>query len=61
MQHTIKDSTELSNEIDFALSKIHIAPHNEAAWNYLIGLMKQFNDFCYDDVIYEVKTLIVET
>ncbi|KAK8814603.1 hypothetical protein WA556_006642 [Blastocystis sp. ATCC 50177/Nand II] len=57
-RHCIRDNVALSNEIEFTLGKIHLAPHNEAAWNYLIGLMKQFKDYCYDDVVYEVKTLL---
>ena len=49
----------MSNEIEYTLGKIHLAPHNEAAWNYLIGLMKKFKEYCYDDVAYEVRTLLV--
>lgn len=31
------DETVISNEIDYAITKIHLAPHNESPWNYVQG------------------------
>lgn len=41
------------------IDKLNTAPHNEACWNYVSGLMKHYQGACFDDVAYEARRFIV--
>ena len=54
-----QSQTLLDNELTFVMDKLHFAPHNDAAWNYLQGLIDNYKNYCYDNIIFEIEKLVV--
>ena len=53
--HFKKPKQEIDVEIEFVLDALKKAPHNDAAWNYLKGLLATCPTYSFIDVVSEVK------
>ena len=52
-------SQQIPDEIEYTIEKLNKAPHNEACWNYIPGLMKHYENQAFNDIAYEAKRLLV--
>ena len=52
-------SQQIHDELGYTIEKLNKAPHNEACWNYITGLMKHYENQAFNDIAYEAKRLLV--